>query len=147
MVGAFFLVLMIGGKIVGKTLTNDLKAKINSLARNCEPGVVLKGIEQVIKFVVISIQESDAKPHSCSAGIFGRLDATTQKMNQKELKLLFDASDRKPRFEELFNDEITWDEISVPKIKDFLSEAKINIDTIDSPAHARGPYCYNSSWS
>jgi len=29
-------------------------------------------------------------------------------------------------------EEITWDNISVPKIEEFLSEAKINIDKIDS---------------
>lgn len=130
--GCIFLGVNDGGKIVGEILTNDLKAKISSLARNCEPAVVLKSIEQVDKVIVVSIQESDDKPHSCSVGYFRRLDAATQKMNQKELKLLFDASNSKPKFEELLSDEITWDDLSVLKIRKFLSEAKIKIDEVDS---------------
>lgn len=128
--GRVFLGVNDQGDIIGETLTNDLKAKINSLARNCEPGVILRSIERVDKLVVITIDESDEKPHSCSGGFYRRLDAATQKMNQKELKLLFDASADKRRFEELINDEISWDDISLPKIKKFLSETKIKIDEI-----------------
>jgi len=64
--GRVFLGVDDRGKIIGETLSNDLKAKINSLARNCEPGVVLKNIEQLDKVVVVTIGESDEKPHSCS---------------------------------------------------------------------------------
>jgi len=105
--GHLFLGVDDFGKIVGEKLTNDLKAKVNSLARNCEPGIVLQSIEQVDKAVVITIDESDEKPHSFSAGYYRRLDAATQKMNQKELKLLFDASSNKPRFEEQINSDIS----------------------------------------
>ena len=119
------------GNIVGETLTNDLKAKINNLARNCEPGVSIKSIKQVGTVVVISIDESIEKPHSCSAGYYRRLDAATHKMNQKELQLLFDVSSHKPRFEELLNDDITWDYISLSKIKNFLSNAKIQLNKLE----------------
>lgn len=129
--GRIFLGVDDRGKIVGEKLTNDLKAKINSLARNCEPGIVLQSIEQVDEAVVITIDESDEKPHGCSAGYYRRLDAATQKMNQKELKLLFDASSNKPRFEEQINDEISWDDISQSKIKRFLSETKIMLDEFE----------------
>lgn len=129
--GRIFLGVDDRGKIVGETLTNDLKAKINSLARNCEPGVLLKSIEQIDQMVVITIDESNEKPHSCSAGYYRRLDAATQKMNQKELKLLFDASSNKPRFEEQINDDISWDDISQLKIKRFLTETKIMLDDFE----------------
>ena len=129
--GRIFLGVDDRGTIVGKTLTNDLKAKINSIARNCEPAIFLKSIEQIDQLIVITIDESDEKPHSCSAGYYRRLDAATQKMNQKELKLLFDASSDKPRFEEQINDDISWDDISRSKIKQFLSETKIKLDEID----------------
>lgn len=46
------------GNIVGEMLTNDLKAKINSLARNCEPSVFINSIEQIEKLVVITIKKS-----------------------------------------------------------------------------------------
>ncbi len=129
--GCIFLGVDDSGKIVGEKLTNDLKAKINSLARNCEPGVTLKGIEQVDQVVVITVAESAEKPHSCSAGYYRRLDAATQKMNQKELKLLFDASGNKPRFEDQINDDVSWDDISPSKIKRFLTETRIGLDEIE----------------
>jgi ATP-dependent DNA helicase RecG len=96
-----------------------------------EPGIVLKSIEQVGKVVIITIDESTEKPHSCSTGYYRRLDATTQKMNQKELKLLFDSENQNSRFEEMINDQISWNDISQAKIKKFLIDAKIKIDEID----------------
>ena len=129
--GRIFLGVDNFGKIVGEKLTNDLKAKINSLARNCEPAVPLKSIEQINQVVVITIDESDDKPHNCSAGYFRRLDAATQKMNQKELKLLFEASSSKPRFEEQVNKKASWEDISLSKIKRFLTEAKITLDSFE----------------
>ncbi len=102
--GRIFLGVDDQGKIIGETLTNNLKAKINSLARNCEPSVSIKVIKQVGNVVVIWINKSDQKPHSCSAGYFRRLDATTQKMNQQELKILFKNSEKSLPFEILVFD-------------------------------------------
>jgi len=129
--GRIFLGVDDSGKIVGEKLTNDLKAKINSLARNCEPAVSLKSIEQIDQVVIITIDESDDKPHSCSAGHFRRLDAATQKMNQKELKLLFESSISKPRFEEQVNKDASWEDIFSSKIKRFLTETKITLDRFE----------------
>lgn len=129
--GCIFLGVDDSGKIVGEKLTNDLKAKINSLARNCEPGVTLKGIEQVNDVVIISVQESEDKPHSCSAGYYRRLDAATQKMNQKELKFLFKNSEKIEPFERLVCKNISFNDISLNKIEAFLLEAKIQIDNIN----------------
>ena len=129
--GRIFLGVNDQGKIVGETLTNDLKAKINSLARNCEPNIILKNIEQVNKVVVITIDESDEKPHSCSSGYYRRIDAATQKMKQKELKLLFKKSEKTTPFERLICKNISFDDISLNKVKVFLSEAKIKIDNIN----------------
>lgn len=129
--GCIFLGVDDSGKIVGQNLANDLKAKINSLARNCEPGVTVKGIEQIAQVVVITIAESAEKPHSCSAGYYRRLDAATQKMNQKELKLLFEASSSKPRFEDQVNKDASWEDISSSKIKRFLTETRITLDKVE----------------
>ena len=128
--GRIFLGVGDLGEIVGETLTNDLKAKINSLARNCEPSITLKSIEQVDETVVITIDESGEKPHSCSSGYYRRLDAATQKMNQKELKILFKKSEVSTPFERQVCGNISFDDISEDKVKAFLSAAKIDIASI-----------------
>jgi len=120
------------GTVVGVKLTNDLKAKINDLARNCEPCIPIRNIEQINDVVVITVDESNDKPHSCSAGYFRRLDAATQKMNQKELKVLFEKSNSRPRYEKQINSEVNWKNISVNKVKEFLLEAGISVEKIDA---------------
>lgn len=119
------------GQIIGEKLTNDLKAKINDLARNCEPEIDIKKIEQVSNTVVITIEESSQKPHSCSVGFYRRLDAATRKMNQRELKLLFKNGDPAPSFEKAICTSATLEDISEEKINRFLSEAKIRLDDIN----------------
>lgn len=118
------------GKVIGERLTNDFKAKINSLARNCEPAVPLKEIKQVGNVVVVTIDGSDEKPHSCSSGYFRRLDAATQKMNQKELKLLFKKFDNAPPYEQVTCEKISFSDLSTDKIKQFLLEANIALNNI-----------------
>jgi ATP-dependent DNA helicase RecG len=53
------------GSVKGETLTNKMKAEITELARNCEPGIHIKGIKQVGKIIVVEIPEGDEKPYSC----------------------------------------------------------------------------------
>ena len=86
------------GNVKGEELTNDLKAKINTLTRNCKPSISVN-IRQIEKIVVLEIPEGDIKPYSCSTGYFRRLDGNTQKMDTEELKILFQKSDKIP-FEE-----------------------------------------------
>ena len=81
-------VILLGVKddktVGGEELTNDLKARINSLGRNCSPPIQTK-IRQVKNLVVIEVPQGDEKPYGCSAGYFRRLDGTTQKMSNHEL--------------------------------------------------------------
>jgi ATP-dependent DNA helicase RecG len=76
---------------------------------------------------VVEIEESKEKPHSCSNGFYRRLDAITQKMTQKEIKLLFKENEVKTPFEELIHSNASFDDISRNKIKAFLKAAKISI--------------------
>jgi len=119
-------VIMLGvsddGKVVGQKLSNKLKAEINDLARKCEPPVTVKRISQVGKVVVIEIEEGDEKPYSCSEGYFRRLDATTQKMEQREVRTLFRETDT-VSFEDLSCKELRLGDISIKKVKSFLREA------------------------
>jgi ATP-dependent DNA helicase RecG len=112
----------------GEALTNDLKARINSLGRNCSPPIQAN-IRQVKNLVVIEVPQGDEKPYGCSAGYFRRLDGTTQKMSNHELRIMFREHET-ISFEEMVHKGVAWQDISKDKIKAFLKEADIGIKKI-----------------
>jgi ATP-dependent DNA helicase RecG len=99
-----------------------MKADINSLARGCDPHVSIKSIAQVGNVVIIEIPEGDEKPYSCSSGYFRRLDAVSQKMSQKELRMIFrETADR--TFEDLPRRDFNPGDVSLKRVKAFLKES------------------------
>ena len=114
--------------ISGEKLTNDLKARVNSVARNCNPPVQVK-IKQFQNVIAIEVLQGEEKPYNCSSGYFRRLDGTTQKMTNHELRTMFQEHEATP-FEEKVNKDVTWDDISKEKIQDFLKEADVSIRKI-----------------
>src|SRR3990172_1605414 len=114
--------------VSGEKLTNDLKARINSIARNCNPPVQVK-IKQLQNIIAIEVPQGEEKPYNCSSGYFRRLDGTTQKMTNHELRTMFQEHEATP-FEEKVNKDVTWNDISKEKIQDFLKEADISIRKI-----------------
>ncbi len=118
------------GKITGEKLTNQMKAEISSLARNCEPHIDISKISQVDNAVVIEVPEGEEKPYSCSSGYFRRLDAVTQKMTQKEVGLLFRNANT-VSYEERLCPGIAWKDISKEKIATFFKEAGIHAGRIN----------------
>ena len=114
--------------IAGENLTNDLKARINSIARNCAPHIQTK-IKHFQSIVAIEVQQGEEKPYSCASGYFRRLDGTTQKMSNHELRTMFQEHE-KISFEEKTNRSVSWKDISREKIRNFLKEADISIRKI-----------------
>ncbi len=116
--------------IVGEKLTNDLKAKINSLARNINASISVTS-SQIDNLVVIEVQEGNEKPYSCSTGYFRRLDGSTQKMNHEEIRAMFSKYDAVP-FEEKLQEDCSLQDISREKIQAFIKEANLNLGNISS---------------
>jgi ATP-dependent DNA helicase RecG len=130
--GSIFLGVKDDRTISGEKLTNDLKARINSIARNCSPPIQVK-LKQLGDVVSVEVPQGEEKPYSCKSGYFRRLDGTTQKMTNHELRIMFQDGEIFP-FEEIINKSITWGDISKQKIRDFLKEADISLKRI-SPEH------------
>ena len=126
--GAIFLGVKDDRTVSGEKLTNDLKARINSIARNCSPPIQVK-LKQLGNIVSVEVPQGEEKPYSCKSGYFRRLDGTTQKMTNHELRIMFQNGETFP-FEERINKAITWGDISKQKIKDFLKEADISLKRI-----------------
>lgn len=126
--GTLLLGVRDDGNVSGERLTNDLKAKINSLGRNCSPPIAVD-LLQVGDIMAIVVPEGMEKPYSCSSGYFRRLDATTQKMSNDELRIMFAENEPLP-FEEKTVRGFTFDDISQDKIRTFVKEAGIDIGSI-----------------
>src|SRR3989338_2974507 len=120
-----FIVLGVSdeGKVIGVKLTNQMKADISNLARNCDPHITIGKISQIENVVVIEIFEGDEKPYSCSSGYFRRLDAVSQKMSQKEVRTIFRET-VDSAFEDLPRKDFTLGDVSLAKIKAFLHESE-----------------------
>ncbi len=131
-----FIILGINdeGKIIGEKLTNQMKAEILSIARNCDPNIDITNISQFDNAVVIEVAEGSIKPYSCASGYFRRLDAVTQKMTQQEVRHLFRQS-ADLVFEDLPCRNLSVEDISLQKVRAFLKEA----NTAYKPSKANLP--------
>ena len=76
------------GTVKGIADTNQLRARIQDIARNCDPPVKIL-LQRIGEVIVVTVRESDAKPVQCSDGYFWRQGAVTQKLNRDEIRDLF----------------------------------------------------------
>lgn len=133
--GTLLLGVRNDGTVGGEHLTNDLKAKINSLARNCKPSISIE-MEQVGEVVAVVVPEGAEKPYSCGSGYYRRLDGNTQKMSHDELRIMFAENEPLP-FEEKTVKGFTFDDVSKAKMRAFTKEAGIRIGSTAVPDFLR----------
>ena len=86
--GKILLGVRDNGDVVGAGDSNSLRARIQDIARNCDPPVKVV-VEPVGDVVVIHVRESEAKPVQCSEGFFWRQGAGTQKLTREEIRDFF----------------------------------------------------------
>jgi len=78
------------GAVVGVKDSNSLRARIQDIARNCDPPVHVI-VEPIGAVTVVHVRESEAKPVQCSDGFFWRQGAVTQKLSRDEIRDFFRA--------------------------------------------------------
>ena len=76
------------GRVVGVTDSNELRARIQDLARKCDPPVKVL-VEPVGNVLVITVRENESKPVQCREGFFWRQGAGTQKLSRDEIRDFF----------------------------------------------------------
>ena len=76
------------GTVLGIQDSNSLRARIQDIARNCDPPVQVHA-EPVGQVVTIHVKESASKPVQCSEGFFLRQGAVTQKLSRDEIRDMF----------------------------------------------------------
>ncbi len=78
------------GAAVGVKDSNALRARVQDIARNCDPPVKVL-VEPVRNVMVVHVRESNGKPVQCSDGFFWRQGAVTQKLTRDEIGDFFRA--------------------------------------------------------
>jgi ATP-dependent DNA helicase RecG len=86
--GKILLGVRDNGTVAGLKDSNTLRARVQDMARNCDPAVKVV-VEPVGEVVVVHVHESDAKPVQCSEGFFWRQGAVTQKLSRDEIRDFF----------------------------------------------------------
>jgi|SRR6185369_12175087 len=76
------------GTVVGIKDSNELRARLQDIARNCDPPVKVL-VDRLDNVTVVTVRESDAKPVQCSDGFFWRQGAVTQKLSREEIRDFF----------------------------------------------------------
>ena len=76
------------GKITGVGNHNDLKSKVQSIARSAEPPIAID-VERVGEVLSITVPEQHSKPYSFGGKFFIREGATSQQMARNEIREFF----------------------------------------------------------
>jgi ATP-dependent DNA helicase RecG len=78
------------GTVAGVHDTNGERARIQDLARNCDPPVRVL-VEPFGNVLVVTVRESESKPVQCREGFFWRQGAASQKLSRDEIREFFQA--------------------------------------------------------
>lgn len=115
------------GTVRGIPDTNDLRARIQDIARKCDPPVKIL-LERVGEVTVVTVRESTEKPVQCSDGFFWRLGAVSQKLSRNEIRDLF-QQEGAIRFDHAINTRFSYPEDFDPdKFRSWLSKSSIYKD-------------------
>ena len=84
--GKIYIGITDEGKVKGINITNQLKSRIEDIAKNCDPKISIS--IQVLKedrILIVEVPESENKPHRCSSGFYIRSGASSQKLTRDEI--------------------------------------------------------------
>ena len=86
--GIILLGVRDNGTVKGIDDSNALRARIQDIARNCDPPVQLL-LQRVGRVTAVHVHQSAVKPVQCSDGFFWRNGAVTQKLSRDEIRNFF----------------------------------------------------------
>jgi ATP-dependent DNA helicase RecG len=104
--GRIFVGIDDDGMVPGIPITNELKARVQSIARDCDPPVNVD-LETFNNLLIIHVPEGMNKPYRCTNGFYIRSGAACAKLSTKEI-IEFIKSEGKVRFEELITPSVTY---------------------------------------
>lgn len=125
------------GSIVGYSLTNSNRSKIQDVAQSCDPPIHIVVDEMVYEdktITVVDVPESAAKPHRSNKGFFLRQGSSSIKMSTNEILDFIQAHGR-VYFDETVRTDLIVSQIFsselIDKFRNFLPSEVASIGTLD----------------
>ena len=123
--GKILLGITDDGKIKGIEITNNLKSKIEDIARNLNPSLNIN-IYNIDDVLIIDIPEGISKPYSTNGRFFLRYGTNSQQLKRDEIREFFQKEglilfDEKPNYDFNFDEDFNEE-----KFKFFLEKARIS---------------------
>jgi ATP-dependent DNA helicase RecG len=97
--GRIFIGIEDDGRIEGIAITNELKARVQSMARDCDPPVNVE-TAAFNNILIVEVPEGTNKPYRCTNGFYIRSGASCAKLSTEEIRE-FMIAEGKLRFEEM----------------------------------------------
>lgn len=86
--GRIFIGIDDGGKAVGIHIDNELKSRVEMMARDCDPAVKVR-LEVFEKILIVDVPEGKDKPYRCTNGFYVRNGASSVKLSRDEIREFF----------------------------------------------------------
>jgi ATP-dependent DNA helicase RecG len=122
--GTIYLGVPDDAEVKGFKLDNRIRSKIQDIARNCDPQIVVD-IQEFENITIVNVKEGIDKPYSCSDGFFMRMGANAQKLKRDEI-LNFAIKSGKSRFDEQICENFDWNDFDDEKFEYYLKLAGIS---------------------
>jgi len=122
--GRIFIGITDDNAVKGIRVTNTLKSRIQTIARNCDPSIPIE-ISTWENVLIVTVLMGTDKPYSCKEGFFIRAGPNSQKLTRDEIIDYF-AHEGKIRFDEQFAMKFTYPEdFSQERYQEFLERCGI----------------------
>jgi len=122
--GRIFIGISDDNTVKGINVTNTLKSRIHTIARNCDPSISID-LSPWKDILIVKVREGTDKPYSCKEGFYIRVGPNSQKLKRDEIIDYF-SHEGKIRFDEQFCMTFTYPEdFSDDRFQHFLQRCGI----------------------
>ena len=122
--GRIFIGIDDDGTLPGVTVDNALKSKVEMIARDCDPSIIIS-LEALNKILIIHVPEGQNKPYRCTGGFYLRNGASSVKLSTEEIRDFF-AAEGKVHFDEMPSSLTYPDVVSEEVIKKYMQLSGIS---------------------
>lgn len=113
------------GSIVGSPINNELSARVQMMARDCDPAISIE-LEPFHNVLIVHVLEGKDKPYRCTNGFYIRSGACSVKLSTQEI-IDFIKTEGRVRFENLQVPAVEYESgMDVTAIKRFIKLSGIS---------------------
>lgn len=130
--GTIYLGIRDDGSIIGIDTSNEMRSKVQEIARNCDPSISIHikphPKDQILE---VQVEEGTDKPYRCKDGFFLRNGPSSQKLRRNEIVELINQSG-KIYFDEAINKHFQYpQDFSKTELSEYLHLCDLHINAPD----------------